>query len=95
MALRFFLIAGRVVQKRAGGRTRRWSLSSASRFLAMWEAGTISVKDTKSCQAAISARGDDLGEFVRAAVNEIFAAQGDQVVKKKLEAAFAGLASES
>ena len=64
-----FLVAGRVVQKRAGSRTRRWALSSASRFLAMWEGGAISVRDTQSGQTAISARGDDLGEFVRAAVN--------------------------
>ena len=77
-----FLIAGRVVQKRAGSRTRRWALSSASRFFAMWEAGAISVRDTKSGQTAISARGDDLGEFVSTAVNEIFAAEGDPVVKK-------------
>ena len=88
-----FLIAGRIVQKRAGSRTRRWALSSASHFLTMWEGGVISVRDTQSGQTAIPARRDDLGEFVRTAVNEILTAEGDPVAKK-LEAAFAGLASE-
>ena len=89
-----FLIAGRVVQKRVGNRTRRWALSSASRCQAMWEAGAVSVRDTQSGQTAISARGDNLAEFVRTAVSEIFAAESDPVAKK-LEAAFAGLPSEA
>ena len=82
-----FLIAGRVVQKRAGSRTRRWALSSASRFRAMWEAGVVSVRNTRSGQTAISARGDDLSEFVQAAVNDRFAAEGDPVANE-LEAEF-------
>ena len=89
-----FLIAGRVVQKRAGRRTRRWALSSASRFSAMWKGGVVSVRDTESGMTAIFARGDDLGEFVRTALSEILAAKGDGV-SKRLEVAFARLASES
>ena len=89
-----FMIAGRVVQKRAGSRTRRWALGSASRLVAMWEADVVSIVDAQSGRTAISARGDDLGEFVRKAVNSIFATDRDPVAKK-LEAAFAGLVSES
>lgn len=88
-----FLIAGRIVQKRAGRRTQWWALSSASRFRAMWDAGVVSVRDTQSGRTAISARGDNLEEFVRAAVDEVFRAQ-DHPTAKKLEAAFAGLVSE-
>lgn len=64
-----FLVVGRVVQNRAGSRTRRWALSSASHFLSMWEGGVISVRDTQSGQAAISERGDALADFVRVAAN--------------------------
>ena len=89
-----FLIAGRVVQKRAASRTRRWALSSASRFLALWEIGDISVKDTQSGKTAISSRGDDLEEFVRAAVTEVLVAESDPV-SQKLNAAFHGYELES
>ena len=89
-----FLIAGRVIQKRAGSRTRRWALSSASRFLALWEVGVISVTDTQSGNTAISSRGGDLDEFVRAAVTEVLVAEGDSV-SQKLKAAFLGYGSES
>ena len=88
-----FLVAGRVVQKRAGNRTRRWALSSAPCFHAMWEAGAISVRDRQSGRAAIFARGDDLDEFVEVAVNDIFASESDPVAKK-LQSVFAGLPSE-
>ena len=60
-----FLIAGRIVQKRAGGRTKQWALHSASRFRTAWDAGVVSVRDTESGRTAISARGDSLGEFLR------------------------------
>ena len=89
-----FLIAGRIVLKRVGGRTRRWAQSSGSRCLAMWEAGVVSIRDTQSGQTAISARGDNLADFVRTAVNAILAADHDPVAQK-LEVAFAGLPSES
>ena len=94
VGIAIFLVAGRVVQKRAGSRTRRWALSSAARFSAMWKGGVVSVRDTESGKTAISARGDELGEFVRMAVTDILAAKGDPV-SKKLEAAFAKLESES
>ena len=89
-----FLIAGRVVQKRAASRTRRWALSSASRFLALWEVGDVSVKDTQSGKTAISSRGDDLEEFVRAVVTEVLVAESDPV-SQKLKAAFHGYELES
>ena len=92
LGIAVFLIAGRIVQKRAGSRTRRWALSSASRFRAMWEAGVVSVRDTQSGQTAISTRGDDLSAFVHTAVNDIFAAEGDPIAKN-LKTAFAALAA--
>ena len=94
VGIAMFLIAGRVVQERAGSRTRRWALSSASRLSAMWEGGVVSVRDTESGKTAISARGDDLGEFVRTAVTEILAAKDDPV-SNRLETTFARLESES
>ena len=89
-----FLVAGRVIQKRAGNRTKQWALSSAFRFLALWEVGIISVRETQSGKTAISARGDDLDEFVHAAVTEILAAEGDPV-SQELEAAFLEYGSDS
>lgn len=89
-----FLIGGRVAQRRAGNRTRRWALSSLSCFRAMWEGGTISLRDARSGRTAISARGDDLGGFVSSAVTEVLATEGDPV-SRHLEAVFAQLASES
>ena len=77
-----FLIAGRIIHKRAASRTRRWALSSASRFLTMWEWGVISVMDTKSGQTLTPVVGNDLGEFVRTAVHEILTAEGDPLTKK-------------
>ena len=52
------------------------------------------MKDAQSGKSAISARGDDLGEFVFAAMTEILANERDPV-SKTLEAAFARLESES
>ena len=89
-----FLLAGRVVHNRACSRTRRWALSSASRFLAMWELGAISLKDSMSGQTAISARGDDLSQFVCRAVNEVLGAEDDPVARK-LEATLERFASAS
>lgn len=77
-----FLFAGRVVQKRAGSRTKQWALSSASRFLAMWNTGVISVRDAQSGCTAIAARGDDLGQFTRATVDEILGTDGDPVAER-------------
>ena len=76
-----FMISGRVVQKRAGSRTRRWALSSASRLRAMWEADVVSVRDTQSGQTAIAMRGDDLNVFVHAAVRSILATEDDPIAK--------------
>ena len=71
---------------------RRWALSSASRFRAMWEGGVVSVRDTQSGQTAISTSDDDLSAFVHTAVNDIFAAEGDPIAKN-LKVAFAALAA--